>query len=175
MRNIILLIGIILILNQGNYAVNLPDISQNMQSKSMQNEATAEEILKKLEAKFDIHITYESEILDLIDTNNGDDALDEKTIDAAFKTLFKGVDLTYKKIRDDFFVILESKNNQKKSTFIITGSVFDENNIPLPSASVYIKETQKATITDLNGNFVLKVSLLAKTLKVSFNVFPSLK
>jgi len=70
-------------------------------------------------------------------------------------------------------------------TGVISGKVFDENNQPLPGATVKIKGTQKSTGSDANGNFRLTgvpagtvtlqftfvgYQLLEKTVTVSGNV-----
>ena len=53
-----------------------------------------------------------------------------------------------------------SENDQPKSTDtgrIIKGKVVDENNVSVPGASVIIKHTQIGVITDMNGDFSIRV------------------
>jgi len=50
----------------------------------------------------------------------------------------------------------------------LTGRVSDESNNPIPGATVMVKGTNVATITDVNGNFTLIVPSNAKTLAFSF-------
>lgn len=50
----------------------------------------------------------------------------------------------------------------------IQGMIRDENNQPLPGASVMVKGTTTGTVTDYNGNFVLEAPLNSQTLMVSF-------
>ncbi len=164
MRKILLLIGVIFILNQSLYAI----ITPNIPGESMQKKQTTKEILEKLEAKFGIHITYESEILKQLNVVNEVDVLKAKDIDNAFKTLFKGSNLSYKKIRNDFFVIVEKEKNTGDTTVIITGSIFDETDLPLPNANIIVDKTRQATISDFNGIFFLKVEPTAKKLHISF-------
>ncbi len=55
-------------------------------------------------------------------------------------------------------LILETKNGDQDNPvkYVIKGSVKDETNYSLPGVSVSIKGTTTGTITDSNGNFVLK-------------------
>lgn len=161
MRKFILLIGVVFILNGVSYAFNSSSITLNIPGEIRQ-EADAKEIIEKLEKKFNVHITYESDILSKLDITNSEAALKAKNIDDAFKILSKESSLILKKIRDDFFVIVED------STVTITGSVFDETKTGLPGASIIVKGTNNATITDMNGNFVLKIEPNATSIIVNF-------
>ena len=49
----------------------------------------------------------------------------------------------------------------------ITGSVTDENGIPLPGASVFIDGTSNGVVTNFDGNFTIETSV-GETLSVSF-------
>ncbi|TVZ25858.1 TonB-linked SusC/RagA family outer membrane protein [Gillisia sp. Hel_I_86] len=53
-----------------------------------------------------------------------------------------------------------------QSTF--TGTVFDENNFPLPGASVIIKGTSVGTMTDFDGNFSIEIPGDGEILIISF-------
>lgn len=52
-------------------------------------------------------------------------------------------------------------------TTTVTGTVFDDQGAPLPGAGVLIKGTTKGTVTDIDGNYELKVSP-SQTIVVSF-------
>ncbi|WP_025763490.1 SusC/RagA family TonB-linked outer membrane protein [Dyadobacter tibetensis] len=58
--------------------------------------------------------------------------------------------------------------NYKTVEKTITGSVLDEKNQPLPGVSVVIKNTQRGTVTDVNGKFQLDVPEEGATLVFSF-------
>mgnify|MGYP001325645467 FL=1 len=48
---------------------------------------------------------------------------------------------------------------QEEQNFILSGTVYDELNEPVPGANVYIKDKPGVGVTtDLNGNFKLRVS-----------------
>ncbi|MFA9193245.1 TonB-dependent receptor [Flavobacterium sp. FBOR7N2.3] len=50
----------------------------------------------------------------------------------------------------------------------ISGQVTDENNLPIPGATVAVKGTQNGVMTDLDGKFTLKINEGDKILVVSF-------
>jgi len=54
-------------------------------------------------------------------------------------------------------------------TAAITGSIYDENNLPMPGAAITIEGLNLGTSSDLNGNFTLvNVPVSTKEIKVSF-------
>ncbi|WP_299511816.1 TonB-dependent receptor [Mucilaginibacter sp.] len=53
-------------------------------------------------------------------------------------------------------------------TAIISGTVIDENNQPLPGASVVVKGSQNGIATDVNGNYKLSVTNGSVTIVASF-------
>jgi len=172
MRKIILFIVIITMMYGESYALKTKDFTSIKLFEFLQGKADAEELIKKLESKYDVFITYESDIFNNVKLNNTTSALDAKSIENAFKILFKGSSLSYKKIRDDFYVIIQTKvslnYNPKDSIIFLTGIVYDENNIELPGATIIIKETSQGTITDLDGHFKIEVTPEEKTLIVRF-------
>jgi TonB-dependent starch-binding outer membrane protein SusC len=52
--------------------------------------------------------------------------------------------------------------------FLVSGTVIDENNVPLPGASVIEKGTNNGVQTDFDGNFSLKVTNEDTTLVISY-------
>ncbi len=59
-----------------------------------------------------------------------------------------------------------NKVEQQQKT--ITGQVSDENGLPLPGASVLVKGTSNAVMTDFDGKFTMKINSTDKVLIVSF-------
>ncbi len=51
---------------------------------------------------------------------------------------------------------------------VFTGTVLDENNAPLPGASVVIKGSAKGVATDFDGNFQIELNLESDILLVSY-------
>ena len=61
--------------------------------------------------------------------------------------------------------ILAAQTQQPEYT--ITGIVYDEFNEPMPSATVYVKNTTQGTLSDMEGKFSIKVRR-GSTLSISF-------
>ncbi|MBC7912572.1 MAG: SusC/RagA family TonB-linked outer membrane protein, partial [Pyrinomonadaceae bacterium] len=63
------------------------------------------------------------------------------------------------------YVNLFAQSSQSRA---ITGTVYDENGITLPGASILVKDTKIGTSTDLNGKFMIRVPAEGKVLVVNF-------
>lgn len=68
-----------------------------------------------------------------------------------------------------FILLLLVQNFFSQQNFVkIIGKVIDETNVPLPSANVFLKETNIGTATDTKGNFILITKPGKYTLEVSY-------
>lgn len=65
------------------------------------------------------------------------------------------------------FVGLLSLQTFAQDTFTVTGTVSDSNNIPIPGATVLVKNTTRGTTTDFDGNFSIAVSQ-GESLQISY-------
>lgn len=65
-------------------------------------------------------------------------------------------------------VSILTRVEQQQQQRIISGQVTDENNLPIPGASVFVNGTQNAVMTDFDGKFTLKINEGDKSLIVSF-------
>lgn len=71
------------------------------------------------------------------------------------------------KVTDSGILVKETiSNNQQQRE--IKGVVKDNNNMPIPGASVYVKGTDIGTATDFDGNFTLNIPDNAETLSITF-------
>ena len=57
-----------------------------------------------------------------------------------------------------FILFVQSLFSQQDRQAIIRGSVKDSKGTPVEFATVYIKETQQGTQSDIKGNFLLQVA-----------------
>jgi TonB-linked SusC/RagA family outer membrane protein len=64
-------------------------------------------------------------------------------------------------------------SNAAIAQFTVTGKVTDEKNESLPGVSVVVKGTANGTVTDIDGNFSLKVASNSATLSFSYVGFAS--
>ena len=55
-------------------------------------------------------------------------------------------------------VLLMASSTLLAQQIEITGQVFDETGLPLPGATIVVKNTSNGTVTDMDGKFSLEVS-----------------
>lgn len=131
------------------------------------------DVLDKISADKQVKFAYADNVLKAsykvnLNSNN-------KTIRQVLDEVLTPFNLSYK-IIDDVVVISDRTEadaapgtNKVAQNFIkINGNVVDETNQPLPGVSVKLKGTASATVTDVNGNFVLDVPNTDGTLVFSF-------
>ena len=94
------------------------------------------------------------------------------------KACFDGQQLTYS-IQNKTIVVLEAEKIAKETTavnqdrFNLSGKITDKQNLPLPGATIRVKNSNKATVSDENGNFQLNDIEAGTTITVSFTGFVS--
>lgn len=142
------------------------------------NSFSIESVLDDLEAKFDVSVSYESEIEISISIEKANEIISSMSIDKALSKLSDDYDLEYQKIRSDYYVLVIAESNSQGSSQIfipvpeektITGNVTDDVGSPLPGATIYLKGNNSFnTVTDLDGDFSIDVPLDAKELVFSY-------
>ncbi len=83
--------------------------------------------------------------------------LRDATIDEALKKIFPGKEVQYE-VQEDYILILEIGNLAQQQAFIvIRGVVKDEQNNPLPGATIIQKGTRLGTVTNKEGRFQFQI------------------
>jgi iron complex outermembrane receptor protein len=93
--------------------------------------------------------------------------------------IFKSANLNFEVTANNNIIIKEVLNSTAKEKSVeekeksiqdikVSGKVTDENNQPIPGASIIVKGTQIATQTDFDGKFIIKVPAAESVLVVSF-------
>lgn len=127
---------------------------------------TVSEVLKLIEAQSDYDFFYNNAHVDLnrevyVSATNSD-------VFAVLDKVFNGTNIKYKLV--DKKIILTTENvesSDSKQTKQVKGRVVDVAGEPVIGATIKELGTSNGTITDFNGNFVLKVGG-ASTLEVSY-------
>lgn len=127
---------------------------------------TVSEVLKLIEAQSDYDFFYNNAHVDLnrevyVSATNSD-------VFAVLDKVFNGTNIKYKLV--DKKIILTTENvesSDSKQTKQVKGRVVDAAGEPVIGATIKELGTSNGTITDFNGNFVLKVGG-ASTLEVSY-------
>ncbi|WP_170123294.1 TonB-dependent receptor [Pedobacter nutrimenti] len=143
--------------------------SQQVSLKS--NRASLKSVLKEVLVQTDYTLLYSDEVLNLsvpVSVN-----LNRLPLKEALDQIFKGQPLTYN-IQEKTILISSQEDNlisrlrRYFSSIHVTGKVVDENNLPLPGASVQVKGTKQETVTNAAGVFNLEDVRENSTLVISF-------
>ncbi len=128
------------------------------------------DLIKKIEKKYDVSVTYESNVSFKYTEKQVSAVLNKKTAEEALSETVKKRGITFKKIRNDYFVLIKEKDTSeiKSSQFLertITGTVTDNAGDVIPGVSVIAKEDNNiATMTDIEGKYSIAVNDNVKTL-----------
>ena len=135
------------------------------------------EIFKQLTKDTGYNFFFESNELDLnkhISYNKN-----EVTVKDFLKDIFKDTNLNYEIVENQIVIKkVESSIIEKKASIIepeeevfqrlLTGTVFDENGVPLLGASIVIKGTSQGTTSDFDGNFSLSLNNETEVIEISY-------
>ncbi|PSL45417.1 TonB-linked SusC/RagA family outer membrane protein [Chitinophaga niastensis] len=133
--------------------------------------ASLKSVLKEIHSQTGYELLYSEEVIDLsvpVSVN-----FNHIPLKAALDQIFISQPLTYS-IEEKTILISEKEKktinniNTYFSSIDVTGTVSDENNLPLPGASVRVKGTDIAVITGRTGAFNLKNVPENSTLVISF-------
>ena len=128
---------------------------------------TVEEILGIIEEKANVYFFYNDKEVDL--KRKVTIEMVDQPLSKVLETLFK--DSSSKFVIDGNQVYISKKPEAKleqQPDIRITGRVSDNDDAPLPGASVFIKGTSLGVVTDINGNFSITVPGKGSVLQFSF-------
>lgn len=160
-------------------AISLIQVSAKTNAQiSLDKKNTAlKEVLKSISVQSGYDFLYNDQTLK--DAKPVSIHVDNVNLETALKQCFEGQPLSYS-IEDKTVVIKEKEKpsflekakavilNSFQGIIDISGKILDENNKPLPGASVKVKKTGKAVSTDKDGKFFLRGVEEGAVLVVSF-------
>lgn len=124
--------------------------------------STVIDILQEIEDKTDYLFVYNKDDLDL--EREVSVMAEDKMITDVLRQIFNNTGITYVVEGNNIVLV---KNSTQQNTRTITGTVVDNYGEPIIGANIMEKGTTNGTITDIDGNFSIKVSQNA-VLAVSF-------
>ena len=141
-----------------SYAQSVP-ISLNITNQ------TVADVLETIEKQSEFNFFYNGKLVDVerkVSIN-----AQEKDIHALLGQLFDATNVSYRIVDKDVILTVgkEQELNQKKK--LITGTVVDQNNIPIIGANIVEIGASNGTVSDIDGNFSLSITE-KKTLKISY-------
>ncbi|WP_159023349.1 SusC/RagA family TonB-linked outer membrane protein [Formosa sp. L2A11] len=137
--------------------------SNDLQFISMKMEnASIGTVFNEIERSTDYNILYKDSTLDLNKKVTVDVVKVE--IGTLMHIILKESNVSFE-VRRKLIVLIEKDKNAiansiqsiKENPIKVTGTVTDENNLPLPGVSVVIKDSMKGVSTDFDGNYTLDV------------------
>lgn len=134
------------------FAQSIATKKMSIEVENVPLEAVMQEIKKKTNYK----LFYNSQLLQ---GRKASVKLTNATVDVILKQAFKGLPLAYT-LEENTIVIQEVKRAAKqenKAEFTLQGHVKDEEGEPLIGVNVYSKENRRGSLTDLNGNYQIRV------------------
>ncbi|HJV78227.1 MAG TPA: SusC/RagA family TonB-linked outer membrane protein, partial [Paludibacter sp.] len=143
--------------------------AQDAQISINARNTTVREVLKMIEAKSEYHFAYNNKLIDV--TRKVDVIAVNEKISDILKKIFANTDVTYK-VLDSQIILASAKEMgeavEKASFDKVSGKVTDEAGQSLPGVSVLVKGTKQATITDVNGSYLINNLPKNATLQFSF-------
>ncbi len=143
--------------------------SQNTKLTIGLGETTVEQVLKEIESQSEFYFLFNQE---LVETNRKINLqISDEKIEDILDRVFEGTDVEY--IVLDRQIVLSTGEylaeiKSKLQPRTISGTVKDENGVPLVGLTVTVKGTTTGTITDADGNFMLQIPSDAETLVFSY-------
>ncbi|MCK5857427.1 MAG: SusC/RagA family TonB-linked outer membrane protein [Bacteroidales bacterium] len=142
-------------------------------------EVPLENVVKSLEKKFDVSVTYEISTGVTVTQNEATSIINSSNIDKALNNLAKDNGLKIKKLRNDYYVLFQEVDNipinddvKADSSRTITGVITDDEGGPLPGATIVAKgNTKYNVVTDANGKFSISLPKSETTLLISYMGF----
>ena len=93
---------------------------------------------------------------------------DKKTVREVLDQVFDNTSLRYFFEQDVIYILAKSGQVKKQETKQASGTVKDKKGEPLPGVTVLIKGTHNGVVTDIDGNFMIKIPRDTVTFVFSF-------
>jgi len=128
-----------------------------------------ENLLKEIGQQYNVHFIYESDLLSYasipeFNYNNTEE------IQVLLERLLSNSGITYKKIDEAVFILIPSRVKTK-----LSGQILDIDGVPLIGATVYMKEQETGTITNIHGEYELLVESGRQSLEVRYVGYKALE
>ena len=156
------------------FMIGLMHVSASVYSQStkltleMRNKKVVD-VLDEIENQSEFRFAYSPELIDV--NRKVSVALSQKNIEETLDVLFDGTSVTYV-LHDRHIMLFPDEMNGDKSVAdqqnAVSGKVSDENGMPLPGATVFIKGTTNGTVTNQDGEFYLSEVKPENTIVFSF-------
>lgn len=136
---------------------------------------TVQEVISEIEKKTEFKFFLNRKDVDL--RRRVDVKFDKANIEEILNTVFKNSSVDYEILNKQIILRERIIGNGEVSLPVtgtnalqqgVSGTVYDENGVPLPGVTVSEKNTSNGTITDFEGNFALNLTGTSATLVFSY-------
>ncbi|QEE51006.1 TonB-dependent receptor [Flavobacterium alkalisoli] len=143
-------------------------------SLSLDQTATLKEIFNQIEAQTDYKFAFTDQI-------NTDQRylkeplrLQNVTVQELLTRMEKQLPLHFTVIGNNI-TVKQHSNYESSQNYTLTGTITDVSGGPLPGATIYIRETQAAVSTDVNGKYILRLPSGSYTIIVQYLGFKNIE
>ena len=112
------------------------------------------EVFKEIRNNTEFTFVYDIEDVNQIDKLNLN--YQETSVEDILKDCLKGSGLTWE-VNDDVIIIKPVKQEVKQKIIIIKGKVKDDRGVTIPGVNIVASKYKIGTITDINGNYKIRV------------------
>ncbi len=161
-KNALLFVMFLLTFSLVAHSANKRD-SKNTQIQLNLKNVSILQIFKQIEAQTDFTFVYGNEIKSINKQININVKADN--IDEVLRQLSREFNLDFQQVNRTISVKIKPSKEQQNR--VITGTITDEQGIPIPGASVMVKGTTTGVATDFDGKFSLDLPAGATYLVVS--------
>jgi TonB-linked SusC/RagA family outer membrane protein len=125
-----------------------------------------------IEKKSKFIIFFDDDIKSLLD-KKVTISLTSAPIDVVMNRLLESSNLNYRIVGNQILISKSIANNppqkEQNKGITLTGTVTDENRLPLPGVNVYVLSLQRITTTDVNGEYSLQITPPAEPVLLQFS------
>lgn len=133
-----------------------------------------EDVLQEIEAQSDFSFFFNNRHVDL--DRRVSVSANRSNIFSVLQEIFEGTDVSYSVLDRKIILSADNQDVQSDRNVTVTGTVTDATGEPVIGASVVEKGTKSnGTITDMNGNFTLRVTSAEVELEISYIGFHTQK
>ena len=154
LKKIVLTMKLITILTfVGFVYTNASGYSQNFKFTLNVTQTSVREVLKELEEKSGFRFFYSDDLLKLNEKISI--VKSNSSVEEILENILEDSNLTFRVLEGNLIIIIPANNFQE---IVVKGKVVDISGNPLPGVNVVEKGTTIGAVTDLDGNYNIKVS-----------------
>lgn len=150
------------------FAATASSFSQEGRFDLKYEDVTIKEVLDEIKSKSDLNFFFSNDDFDVNRKVNL--AVSNASIEEVLNQILNTDEVSFK-IIDDAVIILKRDTTEKSQMLqqnVVSGKITDRNGQPLPGVTIFIKGSTNGTISNIDGDYSLKVMPEDATIRFSF-------